>query len=116
MQDERLPSEIERLVLFFTGGFLAYLIMGESLVERWLGETALGIRTWEYTHFLLAALTGVFVAGATEYLYVFYKKQLNNTSDDSPAPMQDDPPEDEPDEFDGVLDDAPSTAPHMPEE
>ena len=30
--------------------------------------------------------------------------------------MQDDPPEDEPDEFDGMLDDAPSTAPHMPEE
>ena len=30
--------------------------------------------------------------------------------------MQDDPPEDEPDEFDGMLDDAPSTGPHMPEE
>ena len=27
--------------------------------------------------------------------------------------MQDDPPEDEPDEFDGMLDDAPSTRPHM---
>ena len=29
--------------------------------------------------------------------------------------MQDDPPEDDTDEFDGVLDDAPSTGPHMPE-
>ena len=27
--------------------------------------------------------------------------------------MQDDPPEDEPDEFDGVLDDAPITPPNM---
>ena len=86
MQDERLPSEIERLVLVFTGGFLAYLIMRASFVERCIGETALGVRTWEYTHFLLAALTGVFFAVTTEYLYVFYKKQLNNTSDDSPAP------------------------------
>ena len=99
MQDERLPSEIERLVLFFTGGFLAYLIMGASFVERCIGETALGVRTWEYTHFLLAALTGVFVAGATEYLYVFYKKQLNNTSDDSATPMQDDPPEEDTDKL-----------------
>ena len=30
--------------------------------------------------------------------------------------MQDDPPEDDVDEFDGVFDDAPSTGPHMPEE
>ena len=30
--------------------------------------------------------------------------------------MQDDPPEDEPNEFDGMLDDAPSTGPHMPED
>jgi len=88
MQGKRLPPEIERLVLFFTGGFLAYLIMGASFVERCIGETALGVRTWEYTHFLLAALTGVFFAGATEYLYVFYKKKLNNTSDDSLAPRR----------------------------
>ena len=30
--------------------------------------------------------------------------------------MQDDPPEDDADEFDGMLDDVPSTGPHMPEE
>ena len=30
--------------------------------------------------------------------------------------MQDDPPEDTEDEFDGMLDDAPSTGPHMPED
>lgn len=36
--------------------------------------------------------------------------RLNKT-----APMQDDPPEED-DEFDGMLDDAPSTGPHMPEE
>ena len=30
--------------------------------------------------------------------------------------MQDDPPEDTEDEFDGVLDDAPSIGPHMPED
>ncbi len=37
--------------------------------------------------------------------------RLNKT-----APIQDDPPEDGPDEFDGMLDDAPSTAPHMQDE
>jgi len=30
--------------------------------------------------------------------------------------MQDDPLEDTEDEFDGMLEDAPSTGPHMPEE
>jgi len=30
--------------------------------------------------------------------------------------MQDDPPTDEPDEFDGMLDDAPLKGLHMPEE
>jgi len=30
--------------------------------------------------------------------------------------MQDDPPEDTEDEFDGMLEDAPSTAPHFPED
>ena len=28
--------------------------------------------------------------------------------------MQDDPPQDEPDDFGGMLDDAPTTSPHMP--
>jgi len=113
MQEQPLPAEIERLVLFFVGGCFAYLILGWSFVERWLGETALGVQALEYINYFLATLTGVVVAAATEYLYVFYKKRLNNTSDDSPAPMQDDPPEDE---FDGMLDNAPSTGPHMPEE
>ena len=85
MQEERLPPSLERrIVLSFVSGIVLYFAIGASLVERCIGETTLGVRTWEYTHFLLAALTGVFVAGATEYLYVFYKKRLNNTPDDSP--------------------------------
>ena len=88
MQDERLPPELERLVLFSFGGFLLYFIIGASLVERCIGETALRESTWDYIHVVLALFTGAFLACATEYLYVFYKKQLKNPSDDAPAPRR----------------------------
>ena len=88
MQDERLPPELERLVLFSFGGFLLYFIIGASLVERCIGETALRGSTWNYIHVVLALFTGAFLACATEYLYVFYKKQLKNPSDDAPAPRR----------------------------
>ncbi len=88
MQDERLPPELERLVLFSFGGFLLYFIIGASLVERCIGETALKGCTWDYIHVVLALLTGAFFACTTEYLYVFYEKQLKNPSDDAPAPRR----------------------------
>ena len=88
MQDERLPPELERLVLFSFGGFLLYFIIGASLVERCIGETALRGIAWDYIHVVLALLTGAFFACTTEYLYVFYEKQLKNSSDDAPAPRR----------------------------
>ena len=88
MQDERLPPELERLVLFSFGGFLLYFIIGASLVERCIGETALRGSTWDYIHVVLALLTGAFFACTTEYLYVFYGKQLKNSFDDAPAPRR----------------------------
>ena len=88
MQDKPLPPEIERLVLFFSGGLLLYLIIGASLVERCIGETALRGSTWDYIHVVLALLTGAFFACTTEYLHLFYEKKLKNSSDDAPAPRR----------------------------
>ena len=86
MQDERLPPSLEkRIVLSFVSGIVLYFAIGASLVERCIGETTLGVRTWENTHYVIAVLSGVFFAGATECLCVFYGKQLNNTADDLTA-------------------------------
>ena len=72
-------------MLSFVSGIVLYFAIGASLVERCIGETTLGVRTWENTHYVIAVLSGVFFAVATECLCVFYGKQLNNTSDDLTA-------------------------------
>ncbi len=90
MQDERLPPVLETRILGMSGAFgmLLYLFVGANFVERYIGETTLGLHTWDYAHYVLAILTGAFLACATKYLYVFYEKQLSNTSDDVPAPRR----------------------------
>ena len=77
MQDD--PPEIERR-LFFTGGFLAYLIMGASFVERCIGETALGVRTKGRTPTSSCGKT-LGSNGSWTYLYVLQKQLNNNPSD-----------------------------------
>ena len=86
MQDERLPPSLEkRIVLSFVSGIVVYSAIGASLVERCIGETTLGVRTWENTHYAIAVLSGFIFAFATECLCVFYGKQSNNTADDLTA-------------------------------
>ena len=48
-------------MLSFVSGIVLYFAIGASLVERCIGETTLGVRTWENTHYVIAVLSGVFL-------------------------------------------------------
>ena len=86
MQEEQIPLSLKtRIVLSFFSGMGLYFAIGSPLVERCIGETTLGVRTWENTHHVIGVLSGFFLAVATESLCRFYGKQSDNTANDLTA-------------------------------